>query len=113
MSDQFGPVTDIARDVLRGIVDGEGARQYQAGFTAAARISLDLIGEALGEYKGQMTGAGLSKAEQATYARLDDLKSNIEKAFDEYWQGTGINWRPPEPVARAVRGRMGHLPPGD
>ena len=41
-----------------------------------------------------MKGPGLSKSEQANYAQLDELKSEIEAECDRYWRGSGIDWRP-------------------
>ena len=40
--------------------------------------------------------------EQANYAQLDELKSEIEAECDRYWRGSGIDWRPLKPVAKGV-----------
>jgi hypothetical protein len=49
-----------------------------------------------------MKSAGLSQSEQAIYAHLDELKSEIEADCDRYWRGSGVDWRPLKPVAKAV-----------
>jgi hypothetical protein len=55
-------------------------------------------------FKKQMKGSGLTRAEQASYAQLEELKSEIEADCDRYWRGSGVDWRAPKPVAkRAVR----------
>lgn len=72
------------------------------GFSSAAGIALRRIQEKLDAYKEQMKGPGLSKSEQARYAQLDELKSEIEAECDRYWRGSGIDWRPLKPVAKGV-----------
>jgi hypothetical protein len=49
-----------------------------------------------------MKSEGLSQSEQAIYAHLDELKSDIEADCDRYWRGSGVDWRPLKPVAKAV-----------
>ena len=72
------------------------------GFTSAAGISLRRIQEKLDLFKEQMKGPGLTKAEQMVYTQLDELKSEIEADFDRYWRRSGVDWRPPKPVAKGV-----------
>lgn len=50
-----------------------------------------------------MKGPGLSKVEQASYVRLDELKSEIEADYDRYWRGSGVDRRPLKPVAQGTR----------
>ncbi len=47
-----------------------------------------------------MKGPGLSAPEQASYALLEELKSEIELECDRYWRRSGIDWRPLNPVAK-------------
>lgn len=72
------------------------------GFSSAAGIALLRIQEKLDAYREQMKGPGLSKSEQASYAQLDELKSEIEAEYDRYWRGSGIDWRPLKPVAKGT-----------
>ncbi|MGO4383397.1 hypothetical protein [Specibacter sp. RAF43] len=75
---------------------------HREGFTRAAGITLRRIQEKLDVLKEQMRGTSLTKVEQAVYAELDDLKSEIEADFDRYWQGSGVEWRPLKPVVKKV-----------
>ncbi len=43
-----------------------------------------------------------SLAGEGFYAHLDEVKSEIEADCDRYWRGSGVDWRPPKPVAKAV-----------
>lgn len=65
-------------------------------------IALRQIQKRLDDLREQMKGKGLSQAEQAFYAHLDELKSEIEADCDRYWRGSGVDWRPLKPVAKAV-----------
>lgn len=49
-----------------------------------------------------MKSPGLNKAEQAIYAQLEELKSEVESDFDRYWRGSGVDWRPLKPVTTGV-----------
>ncbi len=77
------------------------------GFSSAAGIALGCIEEKLDGFKQQMKGPGLTKTEQAAYAQLDELKSEVEANLDRYWRGSGLEWRPPRPIAKGVRRRSG------
>lgn len=78
---------------------------HKRGFTSAAGITLRHIQEKLDVFKEQMKSPGLNKVEQAVYAQLDELKSEIEADCDGYWQGSGVDWRPLKPVAKVVARR--------
>lgn len=90
-------VRDSAQQTMRD----HGETRFQRGFTAAAGITLRKMQEKLDDLREQMKGAGLSQAEQAIYAHLDELKAEIEAECDLYWRGTGVDWRPIKPVAKA------------
>lgn len=93
---------DVARDSAQQVMVDLGEESFQRGFTAAAGIALRLVQEKLDGLRGQMKTAGLSQSEQAAYAHLDELKSEIEAGCDSYWRGSGVDWRPLKPVATAV-----------
>ena len=95
-------VKDAVRDSARQARSDHGDAMYQRGFTSAAGIILRRIQERIDGFREQMKGPGLTKAEQAIYAQLDELKSEIEADCDRYWQGSGVDWRPLKPVAKAV-----------
>lgn len=97
-------VMETVRDsALRTVVE-HGDFKFQRGFTSAAGIALRSIQTKLDDFREQMKASGLSPAEQAIYAHLDELRSEIEADCDRYWRGTGVDWRPLKPVARgAVR----------
>jgi hypothetical protein len=94
---------DAVRDSAQHPMGEHGDAQFQRGFTAAAGIAQRRVQEKLDGLREQMKGAGLSPAEQAVYAHLDELKSEIEAECDRYWRGSGVDWRPLKPVAKAVR----------
>jgi hypothetical protein len=95
-------VMDAVRSSAQQTVRDHGDVRFQHGFTAAAGIALRQIQEKLDDLRKQMKGAGLSQAEQAIYAHLDELKSEIEADCDHYWRGSGVDWRPMKPVAKLV-----------
>lgn len=95
-------VKDAVQDSARQTLDDHGDDSHRKGFTDAAGITLRHVQEKLDALKEQMRGQGLTKAEQAIYAQLDELKSEIEADYDGYWQGRGVDWRPPKPVAKRV-----------
>lgn len=95
-------VMDAVRDSAQQTMNDHGDARYQRGFTSATGIALRHIQEKLDGFREQMKGPGLSQAEQAIYAHLDELKSEIEADCDRYWQGSGVDWRPLKPVAKAV-----------
>ena len=106
MNNHFQKAGEFLRDTVQ-----ESARQvlsdhhydgHIGGFRRAAGIALRRIQEKLDAYREQMKGPGLSKSEQASYAQLDELKSEIEAECDRYWRGSGIDWRPLKPVAKGV-----------
>lgn len=95
-------VKDSLRDSAQQAMSDHGEVRYQRGFTAAADIPLRRIQEKLDALREQMKSTGLSLSEQAIFAHFDELKSDIEAGFDRYWQGTGVDWRPPKPIAKGV-----------
>lgn len=97
----LGVVRDSAQETMRD----HGDVQYQRGFTRGAGITLSRIQDKLDVLREQMKGAGLGKADQAIYAHLDELKSEIEADCDRYWRGSGVDWRPSKPVAKALNHR--------
>lgn len=94
---------DAVRDSSREVVSAHGEERFVDGFTAAAGIALRQIQGTLDGFREQMKGPGLTQAQQAVYAHLDELKSEIEAGYDRYWHGTSVDWRPPPPVVKAVR----------
>lgn len=95
-------VVDALRDSAQQTMNDHRDAGHLKGFTRAAGITLRRIQEKLDGFREQMKGAGLGQSEQAVYAHLDELKSEIEADCDRYWQGTGVDWRLPKPVAKAV-----------
>jgi hypothetical protein len=95
-------VKDTVRDSVQGTMSDHGDARFVGGFSAAAGIALRQIQKRLDDLREQMKGKGLSQAEQALYAHLDELKSEIEADCDRYWRGSGVDWRPLKPVAKAV-----------
>lgn len=93
---------DTAQESARQVLSDHRDDGNIRGFTSAAGIALRRIQEKLDAYREQMKGPGLSKSEQANYAQLDELKSEIEAECDRYWRGSGIDWRPLKPVAKGV-----------
>ena len=81
-------VGGVFRDAARQVVDDHGAGRYQEGFTAAADIALGLIEEKLKASREQMKSTGLSPPEQAVFAHLDELKSEIEASWDRAGDAT-------------------------
>lgn len=95
-------VMDAVRDSAQRTMSNHDEAGFQHGFTAAARIVLRQIQAKLEGLREQMKGAGLSQAEQAIYAHLDELRTEIEADCDRYWRGTGVDWRPLKPVGKVV-----------
>lgn len=95
-------VMDAVRDSVQVAMSDHGDAKFARGFSAAAGIGLRQIQNRLDDLREQMKGKGLSPAEQAFYAHLDELKSEIEADCDRFWRGSGVNWRPLTPVAKAV-----------
>lgn len=100
-------VKDAVRDSARHARSDHGDAMHQSGFTSATGITLRRIQERIDGFREQMKGPGLTKTEQAIYAQLDELKSEIEADCDRYWQGSGVDWRPLKPVAKAVIRKTG------
>ncbi|MDX6254225.1 MAG: hypothetical protein QOJ11_559 [Frankiales bacterium] len=96
-------VVDVVRDAAQETMNDHGEAQYQRGFTRAIGLALRHIQEKLESFREQMKGPGLSQAEQAAYAYLDELKSEIEADCDRFWRGRGVDWRPLKPVAKAIQ----------
>ncbi|MGC4855283.1 hypothetical protein ACLQ24_18305 [Micromonospora sp. DT4] len=95
-------IMDAVRDSVQDTMNDHGDAHFERGFSAAAGIALRQIQKRLDDLREQMKGKGLSQAEQAFYAHLDELKSEIEADCDRYWRGSGVDWRPLKPVAKAV-----------
>lgn len=117
MSSHFQNAGDFPRDAAqesaRQILSDQRAGGHISGFSGAAGIALRRIQEKLDAYREQMKGSGLSKSEQASYAQLDELKSEIETEYDRYWRGSGVDWRPLKPVAKCVVKRVNESQPDD
>jgi hypothetical protein len=97
-------VMDTVHDSALQTRTEHGDFKFQRGFTSAAGITLRRVQAKLDDFREQMKGSGLSQAEQAIYAHLDELRSEIEADCDRYWRGTGVDWRPLKPVVKgAVR----------
>lgn len=95
-------LVDAARDSAHQAIGDHGDAKYQRGFSRAIGIASRRIQAKLDDFREQMKGSGLSQAEQAVYAHLDELKSEIEADCDRYWRGSGVDWRPVKQVARTV-----------
>lgn len=95
-------VMDAVRDSGLETMSDHGHARFENGFTAAVGIALRQIQNKLDGLREQMKGPGLSQAEQAFFAHLDELKYEIEADCDRYWRGSGVDWRPLKPVAKAV-----------
>lgn len=95
-------VMDTVRDSTNEVMSDHGQVQFEKGFTAAAGIALRQIQKRLDGFREQMKGPGLDQAEQAVFAHLDELKSEIEADCDRYWRSSGVNWRPLTTVANAI-----------
>ncbi|MFG1884444.1 hypothetical protein [Micromonospora sp. NPDC049102] len=95
-------IMDAVRDSVQETMNDHGDAHFERGFSAAVGIALRQIQKRLDDLREQMKGRGLSQAEQAFYAHLDELKSEIEADCDRYWRGSGVDWRPLKPVAKAV-----------
>jgi hypothetical protein len=95
-------VMDTVRDSAQETMSDHGDARFERGFSAAAGIALRQIQQRLDGLREQMKGAGLSQAEQAFYAHLDELKSEIEADCDRYWRGSGVDWRPLKPVVKGL-----------
>jgi len=105
-------IMDTVRDSVQETMSDHGDAHSERGFRDAAGIALRQIQMRLDDLREQMKGEGLSQAEQAVYAHLDELKSEIEAECDRYWRGSGVNWRPLKPVATAVIRRDSQTKPG-
>ena len=106
MSNQFQKAGEFLRDAAqesaRQVLSDHHYEGYIRGFSRAAGIALHRIQEKLDAYREKMKGPGLSKSEQASYAQLDELRSEIEAEYDRYWRSSGIDWRPLKPVAKGI-----------
>lgn len=98
---------DAVRDSAQQQVIDQGDAQFRRGFTRAASITQRHLQRRLDEFREQMKRAGLGPNEQAVFAHLDELKSDIEADCDRYWQRSGVDWRPPKQVAKATIRRKG------
>ncbi|WP_214516611.1 hypothetical protein [Rhodococcus qingshengii] len=93
---------DVVRESAQQTLSARGGDQHRRGFTSAAGITLRRIQGKIDALREQMKGSGLTKAEQAIYAQLEELKSEIEADCDGYWRGTGVDWRPRKPIAKGT-----------
>lgn len=91
-----------AQESVRQAVSEHSDGMQRRGFSAAAGIALRCIEAKLDAFREQMTSQGLTKADQAVYAQLDALKSQVEADCDSYWRGSGVDWRPAKPVIKRV-----------
>ncbi|MFF5291910.1 hypothetical protein [Paractinoplanes globisporus] len=96
---------DTVRDAVQERESARGDEGFEDGFSAAAGIALRQVQKRLDDLREQMKGKGLSQAQQAFYAHLDELKSEIEAGYDRCWAGSGLDWRPS--VAKAGIRRPG------
>lgn len=107
MNDRIRQIGQFVQGAVRESARHHGDEKHREGFTSAAGISLRLVQDEIEVLKEQMKGPGLSKSEQVLLAHLDELKSKIESGFDRYWKGTGVDWRPPKPIAKGVLRQAG------
>ena len=84
-------IRDTVRDSVQETMSDHGDAQFEDGFSTAAGIALRQIQKRLDDLKEQMKGKGLSQAEQAVYAHLDELKSEIKVDYDRYWRDRGVD----------------------
>lgn len=114
MNDRIRKAGEFVRDAVV-----EGAQQRASdrdldmqarGFKSAAGITQRLIQDKLDTFTEQMKGSGLNKSEQAAYAALLALQSEIEAECERYWRGYDVNWRP---VKRVVKGKVTMRPQED
>jgi hypothetical protein len=111
MNDSIRQAGQFVQGALQEVVRQRGDEKHREGFTRAAGISLHLVQDEIDLLKEQMKGPGLSKSEQALYAHLEELKAKIESGFDRYWKGTGVDWRPPTPIAKGILRQTGESQP--
>ncbi|KAA6437962.1 hypothetical protein FQ330_00250 [Agrococcus sediminis] len=106
MNDRIRQAGEFLRDTVqqatRQALSDHDDAMLRRGFTSAAGITVRRIQEMLDASKEQMKSTGLTKAEQAQYAQLEELKSGLEADYDRYWQGTGVDWRPLKPIAKGI-----------
>lgn len=95
-------VGDTIRESAQQGRRDHGEFMYRQGFSSAVGIALRLIQDRTEAFKDQMKGSGLTKAEQAAYAQLEELRAEIEAECDRHWRGTGVDWRPPKQIAKGV-----------
>jgi hypothetical protein len=93
---------DAAQESVRHAVIEHGEDVQRRGFSAAVGIALRRIDAELDALRQQMTGQGLTKADQAVYAQLVKLKSQVEADCEKYWRDSGVEWRPAKPVVKGV-----------
>lgn len=94
----IGTVQNSARQAR----SANGDERYLKGFTKAADLSLRSIDAKLDTYRQQMTSGSLSKPDQAVYAGLTKLKSEIEAECHRFWRDSGIDWHPSTPAVKAT-----------
>lgn len=79
------------REGAQQAIGNRAEESFLEGFTAAAGIALQPIQDKLDAAREQMKSAGLSPAEQAVYAHLDELKAEIEAGLAEFWRRGGVD----------------------
>lgn len=107
MNNPIQQAGQVALEAARETTRGYGDDQRLRGFTSAASIALRRMQERIDAFSEQMRESGLTKAEQAFYLQLEDLKAEIEADCDRYWIGTGVDWRPRKPIAKGTVRRTG------
>ncbi|GAA1440712.1 hypothetical protein [Leifsonia poae] len=112
MDEHIRRVGEFVGDALQ-----EGARQAKAeirdnahrqGFTSAAGITLRRVDDELDALRNRMKGEGpkLTQTDLVFYAKLEELKTDIEAEFDQFWRGSGIDWRPRKTLVKGVVRRV-------
>ncbi|MCB0962415.1 MAG: hypothetical protein KDA98_03805 [Acidimicrobiales bacterium] len=92
------------RESIQGDRRNHGDLRFLKGFSVAAGLALQPIETRLDSLREEMKSTGLSVPEQAVYAHLEEIRAEIEAACDDFWQSTGVDWRPLKPiVSGAIR----------
>jgi hypothetical protein len=94
MSERSERFSDRGEQVMRFLGEawerGKNQRldqEFANGFDVAANMAVEAISAKAEALKVRMTsGKGLSSAEQAVYAELDTLKTELHEAFFKWWQ---------------------------
>lgn len=95
MREIIGRAGRFLQDARQQAIQEHDAAVFEEGFMNAASISLYRIQKRIDGFKKQMKDSSLSKTEQLMLVQLEEIKSEIEKEFDQFCSGTGMDWRPP------------------